>query len=136
MVRKTKSIDKVLILLLIVLCLGGLSGGIPFILKPDGSALGMTTDLLVHSPVSNYFWPGIFLLLSMSLWPIINIWGVACGKSWASTSIRLLGIMTMGWIIYETATIRTFSLLQPTIFILGLVILIGGVRRNSIDATQ
>lgn len=121
--------SKTLIIALIVLCLGGLSGAIPFIIQPDGSLLGMSTSLLKRSPVDNYFWPGIFLLLVMVIWPLINIYGIITKKSWVDAATVSLGTVTMVWIVYETIMIRAFSPLQPFVFIIGLIMLNGGLKR-------
>lgn len=120
--RDLLSSKKLLVPILLFLGIGGFVGGISFITKPDGSGLGMTTDFLARSPVDNYFWPGIFLLVFMGGWPFINIYGLLTRQRWYKASLLLLGIVSMTWIVYETIVIRTFSPLQPTVFIIGLLL--------------
>lgn len=104
------------------LALGGLYGGIAMIMRPDGSLLQMPLSLLVHSPVTTYTWPGVFLIVCMGLWPAANIYGVLRRTRWARKSNILLGIVTIIWIIYETITIQTYSPLQPIIACIGAAI--------------
>jgi hypothetical protein len=125
------SSNKALITLLFVLSIGGLSGALPFILQPDGSLLGMSTSSLSRSPVDDYFWPGIFLLVVMVMWPLVNLYGITANKSWASMAIVALGIVTISWIIYQAYIISAFSPFQPFVLIIGLGLLIGGLRRMS-----
>ena len=106
------------------LSLGGLWGGLAMLIKPDGSMLQTSLSLLEHAPVKDFFWPGVFLLVFMSFWPALNIYGLLTGKQWARSSITLLGFVTMAWIVYESFIIRTFSPLQPIIFTVGLVLII------------
>lgn len=101
------------------LALGGLVGGFQLIKKPDGSGLGMTNTLLKRSPVNNFFWPGIFLIIVMCLWPAVNIIGIASNQSWVSYSIFTLGIICIGWIFYQCWIIRTFSWFQPLVSLIG-----------------
>jgi hypothetical protein len=118
--------DRWLVGGLAFLSLGGLYGGVAMMLKPDGSLLRMPVSLLQHSLVTTYRWPGVFLLLAMGLWPACNIYGVVRHTRWAALSNMVLGATTVVWIMYETATIRTFSPLQPIITALGIAILYGG----------
>lgn len=109
--------------ILLFLALGGLLGGIAFITKPDGDILNTPLQLLEHSPVNNYFWPGVFLLLFMGLWPVVNIYGLLAGRHWTKISNFLLGLTTVIWITYEAITIRTFSPLQPIILSVGILLM-------------
>lgn len=114
--------------ILLLLAIGGLPGAIPLLIKPDGSLLHTSTDLLKHSPVSNYFWPGVFLLVVMSIWPIINIYGLLNNKPWARSSIISLGLVVIFWIVYEFLTIKTFSIMQPLVAVIGISLVIFGFR--------
>lgn len=126
---------KLLVSILLFLGVGGLVGGLSFITITDGSGLGMTKAYLKHAPVDNYFWPGIFLLTFMCIWPLLNLYGALKHKAWANRSIFLLGLVTMAWIVYETIVIRTFSPLQPTIFIIGLLLALNA-KFNSVESVS
>ena len=99
------------------------------LIKTNGSLLGLSTTLLNHAPVHTYFWPGIYLLIFMFIWPLINVYGIYMKQRWASLSTTLLGFICVVWIIYETITIRTFSPLQPAIFVIGILLIYGGLNR-------
>lgn len=118
--------EAILIAILLFLALGGLVGGIAMISKPDGSLLKLPTDLLKNSPVDTYLLPGIFLLVVMAVWPLVNIVAIVWTLEWGKASVITLGFVAMGWIIYQIVTIKTFWFLQPAIFIVGALLAILG----------
>lgn len=109
--------------ILTFLAMGGAVGGVQMIKYPDGSGLRMSTDLLRRSPVDNYLLPGVFLLIVMTAWPIVNIFGLVVGATWAPISMIILGVVCLLWIAYQYYVIRTFSPFQPTIFVIGLALI-------------
>lgn len=120
--------ELVAIFLLGFLALGGFAGGYSMITKPDGSGLGMNTELLKRAPVDTYFVPGIFLLLTMCAWPVATIFGLVTDAEWGRASLIVLGGVSIAWIAYQYTIIRTFSWFQPTISGIGLILLVIGLR--------
>ncbi len=58
-----------LVLLLVFLALGGFYGGIQFVLQPDGSLLGVPTNVLQNSVFPDFLIPGILLLVIFGIFP-------------------------------------------------------------------
>ena len=75
---------------LIVLGVGGLYGGILFVLDPSGAAMGVPLSLLDGLPLSNFLVPGLFLLGVMGLAPLALV--VAVWRRWPSTWPALMGL--------------------------------------------
>jgi hypothetical protein len=53
---------KILGYLQIFVGMGAISGGLPMILSPDGSSMGMGLELLEKSPFTSYLIPGLILV--------------------------------------------------------------------------
>ena len=121
------NINLVAIFLLGFLALGGFSGSYSMITKPDGSGLGMSTELLKRAPVDTYFAPGIFLLLVMCAWPFATIFGLVTDAEWVKSYLIVLGGVSIGWFAYQYTIIRTFSWFQPIISGVGLILLVVGL---------
>lgn len=116
----------IVICLLMTLAVAALVGGISLAVQPSGAGLGMSTDMLHRAPVSSYRLPGIFLLFAMCLWPTITAVGIALEASWAPWSTIAVGAVAMAWILYQYALIRTFSMFQPAIFLIGVLLVVLG----------
>jgi len=116
------------------LSLNGLGGGIVFLLEPDGSIMGMSTDWLAHTPFTNFLVPGICLFLLNGVFPLIaligliarkenrilNLLNVLKDKHWAWTFTLYSGIITISWIIVQQL-IAEYFVLQPIITAVGLI---------------
>jgi hypothetical protein len=116
------------------LSLNGLGGGVVFILEPDGSMMGMSTDWLVRTPFTNFLILGICLFLLNGVFPLIALIGlitkkdnrlfnslnVLKDKHWAWTFTLYSGIITISWIIVQQL-IAEYFVLQPIITAVGLI---------------
>jgi hypothetical protein len=105
-----------------------------FIIEPDGSMMGMTTEWLARTPFSNFLIPGICLFLLNGIFPLIALVGlitrkenrilnslnVLKDKHWAWTFTLYSGIITISWIIIQQL-IAEFFVLQPIITAVGLI---------------
>jgi hypothetical protein len=124
-----------LILVLILLALGGFSGGIPMLADPAKGGYLNFGEMLPELPVSNFILPGLFLLVVMGLLPLFlsyaliarPIWGWLdrlfqwSGHHWAwSGCLVLVGIIAI-WLTYEGCLIGWFPITYITA-ILGLLI--------------
>jgi len=137
--KKTKNPFELYILyfLMAFLSINGLGGGIVFMIKPDGSMMGMTTDWLAKTPFSNFLIPGIFLFLLNGVFPLITLVGlisrkenrlfnsvnIFADKHWSWTFAIYSGIITITWIIIQQL-ITNFFVLQPIITSIGLLIIV------------
>ncbi len=127
----------ILILLLIILSLNALYGGVGFILKPDGSLMGINATWLEDSPFSNFLFPGILLILFLGIFPAIALFGIFSKKRirlfdtlncfpekhWGWIYAIFSGIGANIWIIVQQL-ITGYFFLQPVIAAVGMLIII------------
>jgi hypothetical protein len=119
------------------LSLNGLGGGIVFMIKPDGSMMGMNLDWLAKTPFQSFLIPGICLFLMNGIFPLIALVGligrkenrvfnkanVFRDKHWSWTFTLYSGVITITWIIIQQL-ITNYFILQPIISALGLIIIV------------
>lgn len=88
------------------------------LIDPSGKLLQMG-DILQFLPVSNYFLPGLFLVLVMGLLPIFLAYALltrphwiwadrmarGCGYYWAWTGTLVLGVILMAWLLVQSLLI-------------------------------
>lgn len=124
------------VLYLLLLC-NALVAGVILIATPDGGALGMTTDVLQQTPFKNFVLPGLILLLFNGIFPLFTLVGLVgkpvwrwpniinlyTDKHWAWGYSLYCGVIVIVWILVQITMIQ-FSLLQPIIAGVGLLILI------------
>jgi len=98
--KKTWSI-YILMVLLLLLGLGGIGGGIIMLMDPSGKVLGLPAGLLDDLFISDFFWPGIFLIVMMGFTPYILFYGIWKGYPWARPGMLAQGALLVGWIIFQ-----------------------------------
>jgi len=86
---------------LLLLGLGGLYGGVLFILDPSGAGMGVPHSLLDGLPLPDFRLPGLFLLAVMGLAPLALV--VAVWRRWPRTWLALmaLGAVLLLWLAGE-----------------------------------
>ncbi|OGO07973.1 MAG: hypothetical protein A2Y92_02335, partial [Chloroflexi bacterium RBG_13_57_8] len=136
----------ILIILNFVLATGAITSGPMLFLKPDGSLMKWTVDLLEGTPFPDFLIPGIILFVLLGIYPLIVGLGLVKTTSkwlevinplkkyhWAWTGSLGVGIILLIWIITETSLLGYISFLQPVMTVWGLLILVvallPGVRR-------
>ncbi|MGY2002662.1 hypothetical protein [Blastococcus sp. SYSU DS1024] len=93
-------------LLLVVLIVGGWVGGISFLTDPSGSGLGMTTDQLPPWPLlDDYTVPGLLLLLSFGLLPVLAVVLLARGHVAGFRAAAGVGLLLVIWMLAQFAAI-------------------------------
>jgi hypothetical protein len=131
---------KILYFLFLILLSTGFSaiiGGLMFIIKPDGSLMGMETKWLSNSGFPNYLIPGIFLFLFIGVFPMYTFLGLLLKfksdwierlniykdrySSW--TFYLYSGIILISWIDIQMS-LTQFFWLQPVIIAIGLLIIV------------
>lgn len=122
---------SILQILIAFLSLNALAGGGLMLFMPDGSALGMSTDLLVYSPFKDFFIPGLFLFSVFGLGFALLFWAGMQNLPFYKTGIRLLAILLLVWLLIQILSIRTFSWLQVLIAFTAvcLIIIPGHLRK-------
>ncbi|MBA4848922.1 hypothetical protein [Emticicia sp. BO119] len=97
---------------------GALYGGWNLITHPDGSSLGMSADLLAHSPFSDFLIPGIVLFISNGAASIAAFAGFLVKPRKLAWLIWAQGVILLVWLLVQIVMIET---LHPLQFILGAV---------------
>lgn len=137
-----------LVILHSFLALGAIGGGVMFLVSPDGSAMGLSLDLLGDSPFNSYLIPGVILLTTLGLLPALVVVGLTVRPSWkvleglniyhdrhwSWTFSLYVGFILVLWIVGQVAMIRELSVLQLIFVLLGVVIqavtLLPGTQRK------
>ena len=101
--------------------LGALPAGLMFILKPDGSLMGMNTLQLSNSPFSDFLIPGIALFTINGVFNFVN--AILCFKRNKNAPIIgfVLSMALIIWVIVQVWSIGLNHFLQPTYFGIGLI---------------
>ncbi len=120
LLNSEKSISVTLGIIQSIVAFSAIPAGILMVIQPDGSKLGIPMELLDASPFSDFFIPGLFLL-------VIN--GLAQGFAGLSSFNQfkfyrtlgfILGIVLVLWIIIQVYFINPIHYLQVIYFILGI----------------
>lgn len=116
----------ILFVLIIFQGLSGILGGTYLVLDPSGNSLQMPISLLDNSPFSDYFIPGLILLIVLGFFPLVVLYGLWVQSRWSWFGALMVGIALIIWIGVEIVMIGYQS--QPPLQIIygsvGLIILI------------
>jgi peptidoglycan/LPS O-acetylase OafA/YrhL len=110
--------------------LSAFGAGAMFMAAPSGRLMGMTEATLARSPFRNYLVPGIVLFAvvggtqALAAWAEIQRWPRA---GWLSV---VAGTVLAGWIAVQAAMIGLGHPMQPSLFVVGVVIAGLGWRRR------
>jgi len=134
---KTKTLT-ILGIIQAFVAIGAIPAGYSMIVEPDGSDLGMTTDILAGSPFTNFFIPGLFLLIVNGLFNLIN--AILCFIKFKHASLMgfVLGVALIVWVFVQVYSIGLTHFLQPTYFVIGIIeiILSISIMRNLKPGTK
>lgn len=106
----------------LVVGLSALAGGFALLASPRGEALGMDPGMLEGTPFSDFFIPGLMLLVLIGLGGVGAFAAVLARWRYAPLASFALGLALTGWIAAQVALLGYLSLLQPLYFAAGLVI--------------
>ena len=101
--------------------IGAVAAGIGFILKPDGSNLGMSVELLGESPFEDFLIPGIVLLSINGLGSMLGGLLSFRRHQYAGKVTVILGVAMVIWISMQVYWIGLISWMQPAYFVLGVI---------------
>lgn len=111
----------------IFIAIGAIPAGIGYLLDTSGKGMGVTTEMLSHSPLKDFLIPGLCLL-------IIHGFGNVFGAVFSFRKKRLAGHLGIFfgtaqviWITVQVAWISFSSFMQPLFFIIGTAELILGI---------
>ena len=119
--------------LLLIIGLGGIYGGYSLVSDPTGGSLGLPATLYEEIPLfSNLFIPGLLLLFTLGLLPLVAAVGMIrfrpgkpekMGKMhWSWKAALFSGILLILWIAIQILMIGFQTFLQPLFGVVGIVL--------------
>ena len=126
-----------LVIVLVLLSMGGFSGGIPMLSDPINGGYLQFAELLPLLPVSNLILPGLFVLVVMGIYPLLLAFALVARPTWdwvdrlfkwskhhwAWTGTLILVAIIAIWLVYEGWLVGWFPITYITA-VLGLLILL------------
>lgn len=124
---EVRSFVKYIALLLLFLNgIGAFVGGIPMILYPDGSANGISLSFLQHSPFTDYFFPGLILVLCNGVLSFLVALALLVNVRHHSWFVMGQGIVLLSWIVIEMLMIREVHFLHVSFACIGAALIVLG----------
>jgi hypothetical protein len=121
--------------LMLFLSIGGFIGGISFVTDPTGAGIGARLSWLEETPVSDFLLPGLFLLFVFGFGTLLLVIGLVwrsspwvlrrvdawIGFHWSWAATILVGLLLVGWILYEFTIFSDRMALQPILLAVGVL---------------
>lgn len=113
-------------ILLLFNSIGAIYGGWHLITHPDGSSLKISLDWLQFSPFSNYFIPGIILLVVNGLFGFFVLGLLILRHRNFPWFVIAQGALLTGWILVQMIMLRSVLGLQVIMGSTGLALILSG----------
>jgi len=131
-----KTVRVLSISLLVLIGGAAIFGGGSLLLNPSGSRVGLPLSLLDGSPFTNYFIPGLVLLLSIGLPSlIIAILGIIHNAYSAQLTV-LQGAIVSGWIIVQAIIIHVITPIQVVVGAVGFILFCLGLFQQEDESVS
>jgi uncharacterized membrane protein (GlpM family) len=116
--------------LLIFLSVGAFVGAIPMLVSPSATQWGlMPVSILKNSPFTSFFIPGLILLVSNGLMPLVALRLIFARKPSAGAWTALQGCVLFGFLSVECWMLRVvaiwhllYAAVAVAIFVCGLLL--------------
>ncbi len=115
-----KYISSILGIVQLLVALLAIPSGTLMLLKPDGSGLGLSLDILQDSPFTNFIIPGLFLFIVNGLAQALAFFSSFKRLSFYRTLGFILGILLIIWIMVQIFYIGLTHFLQVIFFFIGI----------------
>ena len=92
---------RILVFLLVFQGLSGCLGGARLVADPSGASIDLPVEWLAGSAFSNYFVPGLVLLIVLGLGPWVAAYGVWRRRPWGWTSSFVVGAALIVWLAIQ-----------------------------------
>lgn len=103
---------SLLILMVIFTSVTAILGGLLLVGNPDGSLVGMPTDLLAGSMFTDYVFPGVILITTAGLFNAIAAIFLLLDKPKQMHWTIAAGVMITGWIVVQMLMLQTLLWIQ------------------------
>lgn len=119
--RKTKILLGAVIALELFTAIGAFYGGGSLVADPMGHPMGMQPPSEMPGlRFGSYLIPGIILLLSNGLLPLVVAAGALFGRKWSVRGHMVAGMVLTGWTAVEVLMLGWISFLQPLMLGIGI----------------
>jgi hypothetical protein len=125
--NKNKLIIYFLVLIQAFIGITAIAGGSRLIRNPNGLP-DFPIEWLINSPFTNYFFPGLVLLIVIGIGYVVSGIVTFFRKGYSGSMATLLGICLILYMTIEVWFVGLRNFLQPLYFILGVVVLILGMK--------
>ena len=102
-----------------------IAGGSKLVSNPHGLP-DFPIEWLINSPFSNYFFPGLVLLIVIGFGFVVSSTMNFLRKRYSGGMAALLGVCLILYMIIEVWFVGLRNFLQPLYFVLGVIVLILG----------
>jgi hypothetical protein len=119
-----------------ITALGAIPAGLGYLMDPSGKGMGVTTDLLVNSPLKSFLLPGLFLFFVNGIAHAMGAWLSFVRKNEAGMTGLILGVLLCLWIIIQVYWISLSSFLQPLFLVIGITEVMLGLKIRKYTANQ
>lgn len=106
---------------------GAIYGGWSLISYPDGSSIGLSLSLLVHTPFSDYIIPGIVLFVMNGLLSLVALGMLISKRKNYWVYVLGEGVILFGWLVIQILLIRTIYWLQLVLGGVALLLILCGL---------
>ena len=104
-----------------------IAGGSRLVKNPNGLP-DFPIEWLINSPFTNYFFPGIVLLIVIGFGYVLSGTVTFLRKGYSGSMAALLGLCLILYMTIEIWFVGLRNFLQPLYFIIGIVVLILGLK--------
>lgn len=119
------AMTALIVLLDAILAVSGYVGGRNLTKDPSGSTLHLRSSWLQRVPlVKDYFWPGVFLLITFAYGASLAALATIRHFAWAQELNIALGSILVIWVIVELLIIPKKHFIQLIYFLIGLSLII------------
>jgi hypothetical protein len=128
--------------LLGLLVVGGLAGGVAFLVDPTGGTVGMTVDELPDWPLLvDYRIPGVALIVLFGLFPVAAVALLVRRRAWGWPLTTAVGVLLVLWMLGQLAVVGPrFPVMQAAFLGVGIVLtglgLDGGASVGTSDESR
>lgn len=93
------------VIVLVLLAGGGIVGGVLLIAQPDGTALGLTLEMLPDWYPGDYLWAGLLLATAFGLGPLVAAALLLLKSRWGWPLVTVVGLALVTWMLVQLAMI-------------------------------